>query len=178
LVAQAFLTQILQKSAKNRKEMESSGETSLTPRQLKFLPYYLSCRSIEEACRKAHVSRPTVYGWLEDGEFSEEVRKQKDLIYGRAIDSLSAGTDNAVAKLMKLLNSRNENIALRAAQSIITLAIKIKETQIADSQRAEGKKSETQLFAGEIVLAAWDKDEKARAEQRKVEFKAPPSKKG
>ena len=137
--------------------MESNGENSLTPRQLKFIPHLLTCRSIEEACRKAHVSKPTVYGWFKEDVFSEEVRKQRDLIYGRAIEKLTAGVDNAVEKLMKLVNSRNENIALRAAQSIISLAIRAK-TEAFESQRAEGKKSETQLFSLETVLAAWDGD--------------------
>ena len=158
--------------------MESNVETSLTPRQLKFLPYYLSCRSIEEACRKAHVSRPTVYGWLEEDAFSEEVRKQKDLIYGRAIDSLSAGTEEAVTKLLKLVNSRNENIALRAAQSILALAIKAKETEDTESQRADEHKRATGIFSGDIVQAAWNRDEKAIAEQRKTKFKMPLSYRG
>jgi len=107
-----------------------------------------------------------------------EVQKQKDLIYGRAIDSLTAGVDNAVEKLMKLVNSRNENIALRAAQSILTLAIRAKESNAAESQRAGEQRSETQLFSGEIVLAAWNRDEKARAEQRKAKIKSPLSYRG
>jgi len=151
--------------------MESNEENSLTPRQLRVIPYLLSCRSIEEACRKAHVSKQTVYSWLKDGEFSEEVRKQKDLIYGRAIDNLSVGTDAAVTKLLKLLNSRNENIALRAAQSILSLslAIKAKETEDTESQRAEEHKSETQLFSLETVMRAWEQDEERNAVKRKSE---------
>ena len=141
--------------------MENNSENSLTPRQLNFIPHLLTCRSVEEACRKAKVSRFTVFGWFKEEVFSVEVQKQKDLIYGRAIDSLTAGVDNAVEKLMKLVNSRNENIALRAAQSILTLALRSKETEASESQRAEGKKSETQLFSLETVLAAWDGDLKS-----------------
>jgi len=70
-------------------------------------------------------------------------------------------TDKAVEKLMNLLKSRNENISLRAAQSILTLAIRSNETKAAESQGAEGKKSETQLFSLETVLAAWDGDLKS-----------------
>jgi len=149
--------------------MESNGENSLTPRQLKFIPFFLSCPSIEEACRKAHVSKPTVYGWLKEDAFSEEVRKQKDLIYGRAIDSLSAGTEEAVTKLMKLLNSRNENIALRAAQRILTLAIKAKETEDTESRRAGEQRSETQLFSLDTVMRAWEKDTEKNTNKRKSE---------
>jgi len=149
--------------------MEGKEENALTPRQLNFVPYLLSCRSIEEACRKAHVSKPTVYGWFEEEGFSVEVQKQKDLIYGRAIDSLTAGVDNAVEKLMKLVNSRNENIALRAAQSIITLAIKSKETEDSESQRAEEHKSKIKLFSLEAVSAAWSADEEKDNNKRKPE---------
>ena len=147
--------------------MESNGENSLTPRQLKFIPFFLSCPSIEEACRKAHVSKPTVYGWLKEEGFSGEVRKQKDLIYSRAIDSLAAGVNNAVAKLMKLLNSRNEAIALRAAQTILSLVIKTKEADA--SQREEQHKSGAVLFSLENVAAAWSLDEEKNTDKRKSE---------
>jgi len=156
--------------------MEGNGKNALTPRQLKFIPYFLSSRSIEEACRKAHVSKPTVYGWLRDKAFSVEVQKQKDLIYGRAIDSLAAGTDDAVAKLKKLLKSRNETIALRAAHSILTFAIRAK------TERAEEHKSENEIFSLNNVMAAWDGDvrsgvidvtNESKNNGRKVEMKAP-----
>ena len=149
--------------------METNGENSLTPRQLRVIPHLLTCRSIEEACRKAHVSRPTVYGWLRGKAFSREVQKQKNLIYGRAIDNLSAGTDAAVTKLLKLVNSRNENIALRAAQSILTLAIKAKETEDTESQRPENQKGEVQLFSLENVRAAWERDQQKNTNKRKSE---------
>jgi len=149
--------------------MESNGGTSLTPRQLKFIPYFLSCRSIEEACRKAHVSRPTAYGWLKEEAFSREVQKQKDSLYQSAIDNLAAGTDAAVTKLLKLVNSRNENIALRAAQSILTLAIKAKETEDTESQRPENQKGEVQLFSLENVRAAWERDQQKNTNKRKSE---------
>jgi len=92
-----------------------------------------------------------------------EVQKQKDLIYGRAIDSLTAGVDNAVEKLMKLVNSRNENIALRAAQSILSLAIKAKETEDTESQRVEEHKRATGIFSAEVVKSAWERDVRSGA---------------
>ena len=153
--------------------MESNGKTSLTARQLKFIPHLLTCRSIEEACRKARVSKPTVYAWLKEDAFSVEVQKQKDLIYGRAIDNLSSGTDAAVKKLMRLVNSRNENIALRAALSILTLAIRAKETEASESPRAGEHQRATGIFTSDIVQAAWNRDEKERAEMRKEEMKPP-----
>jgi len=111
-----------------------------------------------------------------------EVQKQKDLIYGRAIESLKACTDKAVEKLMKLLNSRNENISLRTAQSIITLAIRAKETEALESQRVEEHKSENEIFSLNNVMAAWDGDirsgvidvtNESKNNGRKVEMKAP-----
>lgn len=120
-----------------------------------------------------------MYGWFKEDGFSGEVRKQKDLIYSRAIDSLIACTDAAVIKLMKLLNSRNENISLRAAQSIITLAIRSNETKAAESQgAAEEHKRATGIFTSDIVQAAWNRDEKDRAEMRKEEMKSPLSYRG
>ena len=131
---------------------------TLTDKQVRVIPFLLEAPTIEDGCKRARVAKATFYGWLKQEAFKKELDRQKNLLYDRAIESLTAGTDKAVEKLMKLVNSRNENIALRAAQSIITLAIKSKETEASESQRAEGKKSETQLFSLETVLAAWDGD--------------------
>jgi len=119
--------------------------------------------------------------------FSGELQKQKDLIYGRAIDSLTAGVDDAVAKLKKLLKSRNETIALRAAQTILSLATNAKETEASESRRAGEHNSDTGLFSLETVMAAWDGDirsgvidvtNESKNNGRKIEIKAPLSKRG
>jgi len=145
---------------------DTSILTSLTTRQQKLIPYLLSCASVQEACRKGKVSKPTIYGWLKQDAFRDELQKQGDFLYSTAIDGLKGGTTKAVEKLLKLLNSRNETIAFRAAQAIISLAIRTKESH-ADSKRAEDKGSPS-VISLENVLAIWEEDDRANAEKRRA----------
>jgi hypothetical protein len=91
----------------------------LTSKQKRALPYLLEARSIEEGCKRASVSKATVYEWLKDDVFRNELKRQRNLIIDSAADTLKANIAKATETLVKHLDSEHENISIRAAESII-----------------------------------------------------------
>jgi Helix-turn-helix of insertion element transposase len=91
----------------------------LTSKQKRALPYLLEARSIEEGCKRAGVSKATVYEWLKDDVFRNELKRQRNLIIDSAVDTLKANIAKATETLVKHLDSERENISIRAAERII-----------------------------------------------------------
>ncbi len=102
--------------------MDSNKE--LTPKQKQVIPFLLAAPSVEEGCKRAHVSKATVYNWLKDEAFRQELKSHRDAVIGRALDSLKANIAKATETLVKHLSSRHENISIRAAENIIEFAQK------------------------------------------------------
>lgn len=96
----------------------------LTDRQRRVIAYLLASASTEEACRRARINKSTVYEWLKDEPFRQELKCQRDAIIARALDSLGANIAKATETLLKHLDSKHENISVRAAERIIEFAQK------------------------------------------------------
>jgi Transposase len=96
----------------------------LTPNQRRVIPYLLAAPSTEEGCKRARISKATVYQWLKDQNFRQELKRHRDGIIEHALDSLKANLARASETLVKHLNSTRENISIRAAESIIEFAQK------------------------------------------------------
>jgi DUF1680 family protein len=71
-----------------------------------------------------HVSKATVYEWLKDKTFRQELKRQRDAVIERALDSLKANISKATETLLKLLDSEKEGIQVRAAEDIIAFTQK------------------------------------------------------
>jgi transposase len=97
---------------------------ALTARQMRVIPYLLDAPSIEEGCRRAKVSKVTVYEWLKQENFRQELKRQRDELIERALDNLKANVSKATETLVKLLDSKSEPIRARAAEDIIEFAQK------------------------------------------------------
>lgn len=96
-----------------------SDDGRLTERQRRVIPFLLASPSTEEACRRARINKTTVYEWLKDETFRQELKRQRDAVIERALDSLKANIAKATETLVKHLESKRENISIRAAESII-----------------------------------------------------------
>ena len=90
----------------------------LTDRQRRVIPFLLASPSTEEACRRARINKTTVYEWLKEEVFRQELKRQRDTIIEQALDSLKANIAKATETLVKHLGSR-EQISIRAAERII-----------------------------------------------------------
>ena len=89
-----------------------------------MISYLLDTPSIEEACKRAKVSKVTVYAWLKQENFRQELKRQRDELIRGALDSLKANITKATETLVKLLDSESEPIKARAAEDIIEFAQK------------------------------------------------------
>jgi len=88
------------------------------------IPYLLDAPSIEEGCKRARVSKVTVYAWLKEEIFPQELKRQRDELIERALDSLKANVRLATETLVNLLDSESESIKARAAEDILEFTIK------------------------------------------------------
>jgi hypothetical protein len=96
-----------------------NDSNALTARQTRVIPYLLAAPSFEEGCKRAGVSKVTVYAWLKQEIFRQELKRQRDELIERALDSLKANVTKATETLVKLLDSDSEPMQARAAEDII-----------------------------------------------------------
>ena len=99
--------------------MDGNGTNTLTDKQLRVIPFLLDAPSTEEGCKKARVGKATVYGWLKEEAFREELRNQREEVVKGALETLKANVGKATETLVKHLDSDKENISIRAAENII-----------------------------------------------------------
>ena len=97
---------------------------ALTSKQARVIPYLLGAPSLEEGCKRARVSKVTVYAWLKQENFREELKHQRNELIRGALDCLKANVSKATETLVKLLDSKSEPIRARAAEDIIEFAQK------------------------------------------------------
>jgi proline dehydrogenase len=100
------------------------GYKELTDRQLRAISHLIAASSIEQGCKLARVSKAAVYEWLKNESFKAELKRQRDELIERALDSLKANVSKASETLVKLLDSKSEPISARAAEDIIEFAQK------------------------------------------------------
>ena len=75
------------------------------------------------------MGKATVYGWLKQEEFSDELYGRRRDIVELAIETLKANVTKAAQTLVKHLDSTRETISIRAAEKIIGFAQRIVETE-------------------------------------------------
>jgi len=106
-----------------------NGIEPLTTKQIRIIPYLLEAPSIEQGCKRAKVSKATVYGWLKNETFRGELKRQREELIERALDSLKANISKATETLVKLLDSDKEAIQARAAEDIVEFTQKAIENE-------------------------------------------------
>jgi len=71
--------------------------------------------SVEKASEVSHVSRQTIYNWLSQEGFKNELRKRQSILFQSLSKRLMNITVKALQVLEDCLDSRNESIRLRAS---------------------------------------------------------------
>jgi len=99
----------------------------LTSTQLRAISCILESNSIEEAAKKAKVSRGSIYIWLKDVNFRERLHQERDALFSESLELLKQATGKAVKELINLLNSRDETTRRLAAREILSQSLKITE---------------------------------------------------
>jgi transcriptional regulator with XRE-family HTH domain len=97
---------------------------NLSNKQLLSINHILSSATIEEASRKSGVSRGTIYNWLKDEKFSQELKRQRDQVIEEALNHLKVSVTKAVGELIKLMGAEREEVRRLACNDVISHALK------------------------------------------------------
>lgn len=110
--------------------VDNPPHNTLTARQQLTIAQVLAAPSLEEARRRARVSKGTFYGWIKEPAFVAELARQREAVVQQAFDRLKGGMTQAVDKLLELLQAEGQvSIQLRAAQSLLDHGLKAVELQ-------------------------------------------------
>ena len=85
----------------------------------------LEGRSITEVAADVGVHRATVHRWLNDPAFERELSDRREAFMDSTFDFLAYGGRLATLKLMELLESEDEKVALRAAQALVRASVSV-----------------------------------------------------
>jgi len=83
------------------------------------ISYILSSPTLEEAYRKARVSKGTLYIWLKDEAFKTELKRQRDEVVREAQDRLKCAMGKAVDELIKLMDSPKPGLRRLTCRDIL-----------------------------------------------------------
>lgn len=97
----------------------NTANGNLTDKQLRVIPFLLAAPSTDEGCKQAGVGKATVYGWLKQDAFREELNRRRKEMVELAFQTLQANVSKATETLVKLLESDREPIRVRAAEDIV-----------------------------------------------------------
>ncbi len=112
-----------------RFQMKSNDSEILTAKQKAVIPYLLSARSLEAACREARVSKSTVYEYLKIPAFTAELQRLREEITRDALNRLKTGFGQAVETLLGLIQDKTKGIRLRACEKVIDIFLRLREME-------------------------------------------------
>ena len=111
------------------KQNGSNGAEGLSDRQLAALPYIATAPTLSEAARRAEVGRATLYRWLEDRDFREELERWRRGASELASLELKGLMLKATQVLGEAMDDDATYIRLRAAQAALSLGLRAVEQQ-------------------------------------------------
>jgi len=104
-------------------------KAKFTQNQLRTITCILESSSIEEAARKAKVSRASIYNWLKDEKFSNKLKEERDALFSESLNLLMQANIKAVKELVNLLESNEEKTRRLAAKEILNMSLKVAEVR-------------------------------------------------
>ena len=109
-------------------ESNIKEDQGLTGKQINAIPHLIASKTLKEGCKKARISRKTLYDWLKDPAFKEEFRSQRDVIIEEAIEDLKGNLTKATETLINLLkDTKSDSLKRYVAKDIIDYVIKSRE---------------------------------------------------
>ena len=91
----------------------------LTNRQLLAITQIIASSTLEEARKKARISKGTLYAWLKDETFKTELKQQRDKVVKEALGRLKYAMTKAVNNLIKLIDSPRPSLRRWVCKDII-----------------------------------------------------------
>ncbi len=87
----------------------------------------LTSPDVSAAAKAADVSRATVYRWLQDADFSAELKQKRDAALDSAIESIKSHSGKAADTLAGMLAADDERVRRMAAKDLLDYSFKILE---------------------------------------------------
>lgn len=112
---------------KNQKVRNKGTRLSTDTRRI-VLESLLAGESQDAAAAAAGITRRTIYRWLADPGFKNELEKARTAAFNEALNGLKGGAAVAVKTLLKILTSKSTSEQRQAAKEILTFAFKGVET--------------------------------------------------
>jgi len=100
------------------------GNMELSNRQLLAISQIVASTTLEEARKRAGVSKGTLYNWLRDDAFKAELKRQRDEVIKEALARLKSAITKAVEELIKLMDSNKAELRRLASKDILEYALK------------------------------------------------------
>jgi hypothetical protein len=109
--------------------MNETRSDSLTAQQIRAIPILVQAPTVEEGAKRAGKSKTTIYKWLRQPAFRQELNRQKNELMDVALENLKSSVEKAVQVLTALLGSDNETTRRYVANDVLSHALKAKEIQ-------------------------------------------------
>jgi hypothetical protein len=87
----------------------------------------LTSPDVSAAAKAADTSRSTVYRWLQDADFSAELKQKRDAALDSAIESIKSHSGKAADTLAGMLAADDERVRRMAAKDLLDYSFKILE---------------------------------------------------
>jgi hypothetical protein len=87
----------------------------------------LTAGTVDQAAELAGVSRTTLFVWLRDPAFQDELTRARATAFDGGLGTIRGGCEEAARVLLALLKSRNETTRRKAAETVLAFALKIHE---------------------------------------------------
>ena len=115
-------------------DKQALPEAKLNSRQLRTIPYLVTCRTNEEARVKAEISRETLNRWLHNPDFRSTLRRQREAVTADALDRLKGSMLHATESLVALLDTANEHLRRHVANDILRIGLRIRELETVEDR--------------------------------------------
>ena len=105
------------------------AQAELTARQRRIIPFLLS-HNIVDACRLARVSRKSVWEWMKEETFQDELKRARDKLFSDSLELIKGNVEKAVSKLVMLMDeAKKQDVQIRAAENILEYAVRLRQMQ-------------------------------------------------
>lgn len=113
---------------KESKRKLKSDALVLTPKQEAAIFALLEAGTIESAAKSVGVSRTSLWAWMKIEPFQARLTDARAELFREGMNALKGSMSKAASVLVKLMDSRSENVKRLAASAILGLGLKANES--------------------------------------------------
>jgi len=112
-----------------RNERKTKADAlALTPKQEAAIFALLEAGTIESAAQSVGVSRTSLWAWMKIEPFQARLTDARAELFREGMNALKGSMSKAAGVLVKLMDSRSENVRRLAASAVLGLGLKANET--------------------------------------------------